>query len=526
VDRKLTKRAQRQALLAAIARREWLLQILALGAAGCGRDRAQAGESTLTISYPAGEWPVLFTDSASQLLVFLPLVKRNAKGEIEGRLARNWEHSPDYRTWTVHLRTDVKWEDGRPVTAQDVKFTLDLFAHPDVLLVAPGAFSMTVLDDSTYRITYHTREHAAAGAPVASPFDDFTVFYPKHLLENLDPKTFRTWEFWSRPVGNGPYRYVRYVPQTMMEFEANPDYYRGKPKIERVVLKFLPAAGSPLTELLSGNVQVLFYARSQDLLKVRSDPRFLAYYSILPDILSTIAWNHRHPLFRDAAVRRALTLAINRRELYQVLSLPEEIPILDMPAERYVRRGEFPDPLPHDPAQAKRLLDEAGWREVNGDGIREREGQPYRFVALVQGNLEPAAVYVQAELRRMGIDLQIQTMDRALVQRRIRAGEFEAAMLPVNFGPRNLLAWFGAGSLLGYTNGRVTPLLSRAENTLDPDEIDRIYRELMLIFQADVPVTFLSPNVETMVVARHVRGLSSPNRSDPVWYMEDLWIEK
>ena len=73
----------------------------------------------------------------------------NENGALEGRLAKSWEHSPDYRSWTIHLRTDVRWHDGVPVTAHDVKFTLDLLSHPDVLQESPDAYTVTVLDDST-----------------------------------------------------------------------------------------------------------------------------------------------------------------------------------------------------------------------------------------------------------------------------------------------------------------------------------------------------------------------------------------
>jgi len=109
VNKRMMKRAHRQAVLAAIARREWLLRVLALTAVGCGRRRPGIAQSRLTVSYPdnqVGQGAGLFTDSSSQFLVFLPLVGRNANGELEGRLARSWEHSQDYRTWTVHLRTD------------------------------------------------------------------------------------------------------------------------------------------------------------------------------------------------------------------------------------------------------------------------------------------------------------------------------------------------------------------------------------------------------------------------------------
>ena len=144
---------------------------LALATAACGRrgDQARVKRSTITLLNENDERDLgPEYDDPPKFLVFLPLVTSNAKGELEGRLAQSWEHSPDYRTWTVHLRKDVRWHDGVPVTAHDVKFTMDLYMHPAVLLVPPGAYAVTVLDDSTYTITHHRRVHGSR-----SPGDDY-----------------------------------------------------------------------------------------------------------------------------------------------------------------------------------------------------------------------------------------------------------------------------------------------------------------------------------------------------------------
>jgi peptide/nickel transport system substrate-binding protein len=256
---------------------------LALAALGCRRPSTDR-DSTLTVAWSGGEQMVwLFTDDSTMFLVFLPLVARNADGELEGRLAERWEHSPDYRIWTVHLRQGVRWHDGVPVTAHDIKFTLDLLSDPDVLYAQPGGYAVTVLDDATYTIEYHHLLADEVGK--GSPLDDYTVYYPKHLVQQLVPvpydpeRDFGNWEWWSHPVGNGPYRFVRHLPQTMMEFEANPDYYRGKPSIERVVVKF---TSSDVTELLSGNVDAVNFVARESLLPLSEDDRFRAYHSSNP----------------------------------------------------------------------------------------------------------------------------------------------------------------------------------------------------------------------------------------------------
>lgn len=494
--------------------------LVAFIALGCGRgdDRAYRRASTLTVLHPGDEriftpliWP-------AQFLIFLPLVSYDENGELQGRLAHAWEHSPDYREWTFHLRTDVRWHDGVPVTAHDIEFTMELFAHPDVLVLRQPLESMAAPDDSTFTIRYTQPTDA---------LDWWFTYYPKHLLQDLDPKDFFEWEFWLRPVGDGPYRYVRHIPKTMVELEANPDFYRGKPKIEHVVLKF---GESSLTELLSGNVDAAGI-EGIDIPKLAGDPRFRIYHWVFRDVdwVYGIYWNHRDPLFADPAVRRALTLAIDRRELHRVLNLPADLPIFDVIfTGRQYRRGELPDALSYDPKLARQLLDEAGWSDVDEGEPLERDGQEFRFTALVPPgqHLHKAAVYIEAQLREIGVRMEVQSVDFGLVLQRMGSGDFQAAFARTDQGSRyHRIGIFGQGSWIGYENPQVARLIGAVDVTIDPDERDRIYLDLWPILEADVPVTFLYPLVRIVAAHRRIRGLSSPFRADPVASTEHLWLD-
>ncbi len=492
------------------------LCFLVLAGVACdrGNDQANSRGSTVTILYQGDERVVGWH---GRFVMFLPLVSYNENLELEGRLAERWEHSPDYRQWTLHLRTDVRWHDGVPFTAHDIKFSMELhpFYYPPALFEA-----ITVLDDSTLAIGY-TRPSDA--------LDSWAVIHPKHLLEDLDPEEYWDWEFWQHPVGNGPYRYVRHVPNTMIELEANADYYRGKPRIERVVLKF--GGSAPLPELLSGNVDVITYVNRADIPELAADPRFRVYDHLYEfDWLDVIFWNHRHHLFSEPAIRRALTLAINRRELRQAVNLPADLAIFDVLfTKRQYREGELPEPLPYDLEMATQLLEAAGWRDEDGDGLRERDGEQFRFETIVRAGdeLEHAAVYVQSQLRRVGIHMEVKVLDVSVVRERLRSGDFHATIhrMGNQASGDGHLAWFGEDSRIGWHNPRVAELLHAAELAIDPDEQDRIYRELMPIFQAELPTTFLQPQVETFVAHRRLRGLSSPFWANPLQNIEYLWLE-
>ena len=505
-----------------LTRRELVAGALAPALVSCRRSnlrRFQSG-STVTILYegePEGCF-VPYYDAPAKFLVFMPLVAWNNAGELEGRLAESWDPSADFRTWTIRLRQGIRWHDGVPVTAHDMKFTLDLLQHPEVMSFAPGGYTVAVLDDRTYTISYHRQDLANQGGAL----DDYIACWPKHLLEKLDPKQINSWDFfWANPTGCGPYRHVRTVPHTMMEFEANPDYFRGRPRIERVILKFTGwSQMSTIPELLSGSVDAAVPDGGRDTLSARRRGfRVYEQHQQLAPGSAALWWNGRHPLFHDPKVRRALTLAINRREL-NLLSFPEDMPIFDFPlTKRQLERGDFPDAIPYDPTLADRLLDEAGWSARNRDGLRVRDGKPFRFRLLGGG---PVAVYVQERFKRAGIRMDIRPHGGTL-EERIKAGDFEAALL-----------WFGAGADMeerlrwcGYQNPAFSQLLETTQATFDPEERERLYRQLGRTFQADVPLTLLRPYVPSTIANSRIRGLdNSPYRGDLTQCMDDLWLEE
>jgi len=452
------------------------------------------------------------------------MTRPTAEGDFEGVLAERWEHSEDYSEWTYHLRNNILWHDGVPVTAHDIAFSIDLLKHPDVLVLGPGV-SYPVIDDSTIRI----REVNTEFGPLW-----WYTFFPKHLLEALDPKGFWEWDFWLQPVGNGPYRYVRHVPKTMVELEANPDYFSGKPKIDKIIIKF---GGNPIVELLSGNVQVAANSNQTDIPKLKSDGRFDFYYWSEPEKISAIFWNHSHHFLSDPRVRKALTLALDRSGLFEALSFPDHYPVDVIYTDLQWKRGEAPEGLPYDPEAAKRLLAGAGFSDSDHDGILDRGGEPFRFTVLLQrggGSHAYSAIFAQSAFRQIGVQMDISYLPWPTLQAQVKQGDFDAFIGRAHTKPGPNLKIFGPDSLLvpkwlgwiGIDHVPIRSLLTEADQATNPEQQDAVYRELWEVFQAEIPLTYLFPSVGTYVVDKRVHGLSSPYRAEPFMYLGDLWMEE
>jgi len=226
-------------------------------------------------------------------------------------------------------------------------------------------------------------------------------------------------------------------------------------------------------------------------------------------------------------------MAINRRELAGVLNYPESVPILDaITTKRQFDQGLYPEPLPYDPERARKMLEEEGWRDIDGDGVRERDGEEFRFTTITNPGKEKVAIYVQDQFRRIGVQMGIQTLSAPIVRQRNKSGDYVAMIDSItnstgqpNFGHVRM---YGKDSPFGYVNPEMIRLLNIAKDLIffHLDELDRIYQEIMPIFAEDMPITLLLPNVYTSVVHRRIKGLSSPFRPDPVRHLEYLWIEE
>lgn len=485
------------------------LVILNVGCDSGGVDPASSRPNTVIIGVKDKE--ALLPDSTcADFLVFSSLTVSSfgSDTELEPRLARSWDTSADGRVRTWYLRDDVRWHDGVPLTAQDVKFTFDLLSNPDVYWFRFE--EVTAVDDYTLRVSASRHDYASD-----------IVIYPKHLLDHLDPEDFWEWDFWTQPVGSGPYRLVRYAPERFLELEANPEYFAGKPRIERLLLKFIGGAG--VSEALAGNIDILYFLQPDLMPALKQDGRFGIYYAVMPAALGMYL-NHRHPLFSDPRVRRAIALAIDRPAILETIGLSRDLPLTDVLfTTRQFLRGRLPPPLPCDPEGARRLLEQAGWIDQDGDGVREKGGTRARFSLYPRGKGR-REILIQNYLRRVGLAVEIEPPDPDS-RDRLESGDFDALVAVVqNWDP-----WFtrfcGEDSVVGYRNPRVAKALSQALTTSDLDTVDAIYVEIQGEIARDIPLILLQSGALMHVIHRRIKGLNPILRRDPMELMDELWIE-
>lgn len=351
------------------------------------------------------------------------------------KLAESWEWSADSLIVTFHLDPSARWHDGRPVTSADVQFAVRIWMDSAVGAVSRSAFasvdSVAAPDAHTARV--HFRER--------SPEQFYTFVYnliplPAHRLSTLADTALHNAAELRAPVGSGPFRFVSWTPRATLELAANPAYYGGRPRLDGVVFVVAAQGATVAARLLAGEADFLEQLAPPDFAQLRDDGSVQTksygsfdYSFVQFNLRAQHAPDQPHPLFGDLGVRRALTMGANRvaivRSVFDSLARPAIGPFSQTQwTSDTTLRG-----IPFDPAGAARLLDSLGWRDANGDGLRERGGRPLAFSLLVPASSRTrvaSAVLLQAQLKTIGAQVTIEQADFNAFLDRARRASFDA----------------------------------------------------------------------------------------------------
>ena len=477
----------------------------------------------------------------------MTLLRYDPSFELEPYLAESWEvDDPDRPTAvTFRIRPDVYWHDGSKVDAEDVAFTyrtitdsataytnLSMFDH-----YVRGPEGVEVLDSLTVRIRI-ARPHAGYMDPWW-----YVAIMPHHLLEDVPVTQLQQHPFGTQcPVGNGPFVFVEHRPQESWTFRANPAFPEalgGRPYLDRYVYRVIPEQTTLLTDLLTENIDVFVNPRADQAPQIEASPRLSLVHYVWP-AYTLVAWNARRPQFADARVRRAMTLGTNRQEMVEAqLRGYGTIANTGVHPLHWAYDKSLADELAYDPTEARRLLDEAGWIDRDGDGVRENaDGVHLEFVLKYnQGNQRRAdiAEIMQAQLAQIGVRVRPQVVEFGTMLEQMTSAErdFDAAIFGWTYGLGSIdeTALFHSSrneepyGFTGTNSARMDRLLDTLPLVIDREEAIPLWREYQQVILEEQPYTFVYFDERLDGISRRLRGVQMDARGE--WInIKDWWIPR
>jgi len=478
--------------------------------------------------------PHITADSASHEiagLVYNGLVKYDKDLILVGDLAKSWDIHDEGKRIIFHLRKGVKWHDGTEFTAEDCLFTYQTMIDPQTPTAYDSEFKLVkeakVIDHYTFQVTYDK--------PFAPALESWGLsMLPKHLLEGKD---ITKSELGRHPIGTGPFIFHEWKTGERIEVRANPDYFEGRPYIDRIIYRIIPDPATKFLELKAGSVD------STDLTPIQYKKQTIDQdfntkfnkYKYLNFGFTYLGYNLRKPLFADKRVRQAITYAINKQEIIDGVLLG-----LGQAATGPYKPGTWAyNPnvrqYPFNPAKAKTLLAEVGWTDSDGDGILDKDGKPFTFTLITnQGNDVRAktAEIIQQRLKAVGIMIKIQIIEWAtFLKEFVNTGNYDALILGFSIGqdPDQYNIWHssktkpGEMNLFYFQNKEVDKLLEEGRHTFDQEKRKNCYWRIQEIMAEEQPCTFLYVAEALPVVSSRFYGIKQApagiSYNLPKWYV-------
>lgn len=486
---------------------------------GCGPQKTgPASFSIVQEREPAALNPLLLNGTATiewSLLAFSYLTKFDDRGSLVGDVATevpslaNGGISKDGLTIVYHLRNGVRWQDGAPLTARDCVFSIAAVLNPRNNVQSRYAYDQVVSararDD--YTLVLRMRKPFAPALSVVLSVQGFPIL-PAHLLAKLPE--LNDVDFNVHPIGSGPYRVRDWAHGDRVTLAANADYWRGEPRIKRLVIRFAPNPNTGVRELATGEADGYFNADKSVY------PQLLRLHEMRVtrtpiDAVGSIIFNTADGPTRDPLVRHALALAL---DIPNIVAKTYHGALDTREAGRglfewaYDRAG-LRD-APYDPAQARRLLDAAGWR-VGPDGIRTKAGKRLEALLIIQAENPGDAVIgnlVHAYEAAVGASVQLksyvvtQFVAPANLGGPVYGGKFQMALY--DFVPGDdpdVTDQFSCANVPpnGYNksrlcDARVDAVLREGNSTFDIPARKRAYRRLQQLLAEDQPLVLLYQN--------------------------------
>lgn len=470
-----------------------------------------------SLGEPSNLIPPLSSDTASSQVtgrMFVGLLRYNKNLEIEADAAETWEVLEGGLLLRFKLRKGLLWTDGEALDVDDVEFTYRLMIDP----ATPTAYAGDYLRVSEFRrLDSHSFEVRYDKPYARALISWMLAILPKHALENED---LRSSAQRRAPVSSGPFRLRSWEPGSRLTLTASPSYFKGRPYLDGLIVRFIPDLSTMFMELRAGKLdaagltpqQYVYQSAKEDFAENFAVHRYLGLnYTFL-------GYNLNSPLFSDRRVRRAFALAVNKDDVISGALFGQGLATIGpyLPGS-WVYNDKL-RPYPYDPAAAAALLAACGW--VKGrDGVLTRAGQRFEFTILVnQGNEQrvKAAVIIQNQLKKLGVIAHIRAVEwAAFLNDFVHKRHFDALILgwSTTLDPDLHSVWHssndfeGGLNFVGFRNAEADALIEAGRSTFDRAERKRCYDRVQEILHEEQPYMFLYAPYVFSAVQRRFQGL-------------------
>lgn len=518
-------------LIAALAVAVLLLPVVAAGALLTLVEPATAPDRY--VEAVAGEPPLLNPVLAPYslagqdvlALVFAALVRTDAVGNVELDLAERLDIEEDGRAYLVRLRDRLTWDDGEPLTAADVAFTIGLVQAADQqgstqLAELWRGVEIEVVDPSTVRFRLPT--------PLASFPEHLTLgLLPRHVLGDVTASGLPLHPSNRQPVGSGPYRVVSFEPDRL-RLERNPLYYGAAPRLSQIELRVYGQRDDAIQAVIRGDVDGMSDLRPDEIGAVAATPGRVVY--ALPERSKTavVVFNLETPILKEPAVRTALARAVDREALiHDALAGQGEPAFGPIPVQSW-GYSRAPATAMYDPSAAGRILDEAGWR-AGPNGQRQRDGVPLTVALVTADTPERQAVArtLADQLGKIGVQLDVKIVAAdELLDNYLEPRRFEAALLGqwgMGSDPDVYPQWHSSqttssgGNYASFADADVDRWLEVGRQSTDRELRRTAYEHFQARWTEAQPALILYHPIFSFAVARDVWGVAADPLPDSSW---------
>lgn len=483
-------------------------------------------------------------------LIYSGLMKYNEEGKLVPDLAKSYEISSDGLNYTIYLKEDAKWQDGTPLTVNDVIYTVQTAQNPDygsLQRINWQGVEIEAVDKHTVILKLKNK--------YAQFLNNLTLnILPQHIWENVKPVNFALSDFNLKPIGSGPYKFKKLKKNSVgriksYELESNKNFYDGRPYIDNIEIKFYDSEDEMINEYNKNSIENMAFVSANNLKKVKFKKRLNIEELKLPRYFGVFFNQGETKILSDKNVRLALSYGTDKKELIDKIldgrgletNSPMMGEVLDITDD--VKKYNY------DPDKAKKLLADSGWGNPDDKGVlnktektKSKKDKPttekliLRLTTPTWSELTNVANLLKEQWAKIGVELVIEVLPTQDLQQIMKERSYQMLLFGeiLNIDPDPFSLWHSSQkrdpglNLALYDNKSVDDLLEKARQTLNPLERMKQYEDFQKLVIEDVPAVFLYNPLYIYAQTKNIKGFNNKIISMPSdrfsdvekWYLD------